>query len=148
VSESESKTIIGLKIPKCRVEIKWIVDIFYFILFLLIALLVPLKQKLGLLEVLVFFGIGFSLAILVFRDHSKLLLIPLSLLIVLLIFMAKGEIDWELSWEDIPKVMNGFLNFIRYTIHTVTWLLLGNMIGSISFSAFDYIACKKGFKER
>ena len=136
VEKEELSHSILKRIPRCRVEIKWIVDITYFMAFLLLSMLVP-NASLNGIEIAIFIGIGVCFSIAKIRNFSRTYMIVISFLVVIVMFVPKmtGQL------QNLPGEI---LDFIRYYIHYTTWLMLGNAIGSIIRSILNYWMCKRG----
>jgi len=125
------------KVPKCRVEFKWFFDLFWFVGFLLISLLIPMKTGIPIHEIVIYIGIGFTLGVSILKDHSRVYVLFVSVLIVGVIFYSK------LTW-NIVVLIDEALNFVRYIIHANVNIFLGLFIGSVGSAIVSYKLCKRG----
>ena len=126
------------KILKCKVETKWVLDVFLFGLFFFIALLIPISETIENLEIIIFFGIGFCSGIII-KDHSRFMIILGGLILVSIVYISKT------SLELLDFIMGlHFIDFIKYFVHIMLILTLAILFGSLSYSIFNYISCRKG----
>jgi len=124
-------------LPKCRVEFKWVLDIFWFLGFFLLGLLIPIIEVVGYLEIFAFAGIGFCLGMAILREHSRFYVVLISFIIVIVLFIPRFS-------TEVINFVSQILNLIRYFIYSTSWIMLGTLLGAISFSIYNYTKCKRG----
>lgn len=137
MGEKEDFKSILRKLPKCRVEIGYLKDIFWFLGFFLLTFLIPLKDPLALYLIWIYVGVGYSFSMAVVNNFSRLYIILISLFIVIMMFIP--SITWELF-----NIITESLRFVKVFIHTSAWLFLGSIFGSIGRSILNYIMCRRG----
>ena len=125
-----------MRLLKCRVELRWIYDIFLFGGFLLLTILIPYEQ-IRLEESLFLIGIGLMLNMGISKGLTRKWVILVTILITFILYLS----DISLY---LPEFILTFSNFFRFYFSLSTCFLLGNVLGAGFRNLLNYWLCKRG----
>lgn len=137
MTEVEEEHKIFKRLPSCKIELKYIKDIFYFIGFLLVTILIRVNRVFNFIEIAIYIGIGFAFSMGATKSLSRIYITLVSLFVSLMLVVP--TIEWDLS-----DILEGVISLCRIFVYVSMWFSAGAVGGSISKSILNYVMCQRG----